>query len=223
MQEESRVERKKREARQRIVEAAEDLFFSGQGYEKTTIRDIAEKADVSTGAVYTHFSGKAAILTCLVDRFFEDIGGIFRRRMEAADRGIDKVEAFIDFSGEIATQKRYLAYLHTMIRFEPEDLDGEVLESLRKNARAFQEILNSIIERGKADGTITLPGQPKVIAFTLMHLTQSFLRDLTGRNLVKTVSAFPDLPVEDIFAMLKTTILSALQSKPAKDTAVKKP
>jgi len=208
------VERKRREARRRILEAAEALFFEGQGYEKTTIRDIAEKADVSTGAVYTHFSGKSAILACLVERFFEDVSGIFRKKLEAVRRGIDKVEVFIEFSREIAMQKRYLAYLQTMIKFEPEDLDGKVLESLRKNARAFQEILNSIIELGKADGTITLPGQPKVIAFTHMHLTQSFLRDLTGTNLVKAVSTFPDLPAEELFDTLKRMILTALQAKP---------
>ena len=44
----SRRERKKRENRQRIVQAAIDLF-QAQGFDHTPIEAITEKADVSRG------------------------------------------------------------------------------------------------------------------------------------------------------------------------------
>ena len=215
VQEESRVERKKREARKRILDSAETLFFESKGYEKTTIRDIAEKADVSTGAVYTHFSGKPAILTYLVDRFFADFGELFSKRLRQAKTGIDKVEAFIDMLKEVTAQEKYQAYLHTMIRFEPEDLDDIVIGSIRKNARAFQQVMTEIIEQGQTDGTISMPGDPNIMAFTLMHVVQSVLRDLTGKNLIRYTSTFPDLPLEGIIEALKRLVITALRAKPA--------
>jgi AcrR family transcriptional regulator len=54
----SRMERKKQEARERILAAAQKLFVVDQRYERVTIREIAELADVSVGAVYLHFKTK---------------------------------------------------------------------------------------------------------------------------------------------------------------------
>ena len=47
-------------SRQRIVEAAYTLFLD-QGYHGTSIRQIAEAADLTTGGIYSHFDGKESI------------------------------------------------------------------------------------------------------------------------------------------------------------------
>lgn len=54
-------ERKKAQARERIVTAASRLFDS-EGYESVTIRDIAAAAEVSYQTVYNYFPSKARIL-----------------------------------------------------------------------------------------------------------------------------------------------------------------
>jgi AcrR family transcriptional regulator len=43
--------------RQEITQAVHDLFVS-QGYHGTSIRQIAQKAGIAFGSVYTHFDGK---------------------------------------------------------------------------------------------------------------------------------------------------------------------
>jgi AcrR family transcriptional regulator len=53
--------------RGRIVEAAGALFLS-QGYARTTIRQIAEAANVSADTVYAVFGTKARVLTALIDQ-----------------------------------------------------------------------------------------------------------------------------------------------------------
>ena len=45
--------------RQRVIEAARELFDT-QGYQGTTIRDIARNARVSVGSVFTTFASKGA-------------------------------------------------------------------------------------------------------------------------------------------------------------------
>jgi AcrR family transcriptional regulator len=55
-----------------ILEAALDLF-SHQGFRATSIRDIAERAGVSTGNVYHHFRDKDAIFKALLDQYWSAI------------------------------------------------------------------------------------------------------------------------------------------------------
>jgi len=57
------VRKSQKEAtRQRVLDAARDLFET-QGYEETTVREIARKAEVSVGSVFTTFSSKGDILS----------------------------------------------------------------------------------------------------------------------------------------------------------------
>jgi AcrR family transcriptional regulator len=57
---ESRLERRKAATRQRIVDAASELFWT-KGYDATSIHEIAERADIAAGTLYLHFSGKADV------------------------------------------------------------------------------------------------------------------------------------------------------------------
>jgi AcrR family transcriptional regulator len=57
---------RKQATRERVLEAARDLFDT-VGYEETTIRMIAERAKVSVGSVFTSFSAKAEILSHVMD------------------------------------------------------------------------------------------------------------------------------------------------------------
>ncbi len=55
---------------ERVLEAALELF-SSQGYGATSMRQIAEHSDVSTGNIYHHFGGKERIFTILLERYFD--------------------------------------------------------------------------------------------------------------------------------------------------------
>jgi AcrR family transcriptional regulator len=57
------------------IEAAALELFTTQGFHGTNIRDIADKAEVSQGAIYTYFASKEAI--------FEDLVATYRRCMSA--------------------------------------------------------------------------------------------------------------------------------------------
>ncbi|MEU7650168.1 TetR/AcrR family transcriptional regulator [Streptomyces huasconensis] len=56
------------DTRQRIQDVALELF-AAQGYEKTSLREIAEHLEVTKAALYYHFKTKEAILTSI----FEDL------------------------------------------------------------------------------------------------------------------------------------------------------
>ncbi len=57
----SRRERKKAQTRQAIADAALELFLD-KGYDRVSMRDIADAADVSTATIFKHFPGKEALV-----------------------------------------------------------------------------------------------------------------------------------------------------------------
>jgi len=58
--------------RQRIQDVALDLFAE-QGYEKTSLREIAESLDVTKAALYYHFKTKEEILVSIFDDLTQPI------------------------------------------------------------------------------------------------------------------------------------------------------
>lgn len=61
-------EEKSERSRRAVLDAALHLF-SHQGFRATSVRDIADKAEVSTGNVYHHFPDKEAIFRELIDEY----------------------------------------------------------------------------------------------------------------------------------------------------------
>ena len=57
----SRRERRKRETRRRLVDAAMELFRE-RGFQGTRVEDITERADVAVGTFFNYFPAKEAVL-----------------------------------------------------------------------------------------------------------------------------------------------------------------
>lgn len=68
----SENERIRQMAKEKILEAAMDLFIR-QGYHATSISDVAKQAGISKGLLYNYFSGKEGLLAAMVE---ERIAGV---------------------------------------------------------------------------------------------------------------------------------------------------
>src|SRR5688500_309837 len=68
---EPRGARRKRETRQRLLEAALRLMAK-KGMEGVAINEITEAADVGFGSFYNHFESKEAIYGTVMEWVFED-------------------------------------------------------------------------------------------------------------------------------------------------------
>ncbi|AQZ70280.1 TetR family transcriptional regulator [[Actinomadura] parvosata subsp. kistnae] len=83
-----RRERKKAATRQAIADAALELFME-RGFEQVSVRDVADRADVSTTTLFTHFPSKEALV---FDREEDVEAGLVAAVRERAP-GQDVVEA----------------------------------------------------------------------------------------------------------------------------------
>jgi AcrR family transcriptional regulator len=81
-------ERKKQRTRQAIVEAGTDLFVR-QGYQQTTLAQIAEAADVSLSTFFNYFGTKVEVVFCLFDAVIESA----RRRITERPEGEPAIQA----------------------------------------------------------------------------------------------------------------------------------
>jgi AcrR family transcriptional regulator len=86
-------ERKKQKTRDTIVRVAADLFAE-HGYEKTTIAEIAEAAEVSPRTIFAYFPSKEDILFCDFPEMEARLAQALRERPEGAT-ALDALREFI--------------------------------------------------------------------------------------------------------------------------------
>lgn len=94
----TRVPKQKRsiEKKQAIIKAAYQLF-SEQGMQATSMKDIAELADVSIGSIYAYFADKKAIFLDLLDLFSKEL----QDTLETESHAIEAAENLDDLLGNI--------------------------------------------------------------------------------------------------------------------------
>jgi AcrR family transcriptional regulator len=85
----------KREPTDRILAAAETLFFK-LGIRKTTIGDICRTASISRMTFYHYFPDKSHVAEAVVNRLIDDMIGTFKRIMDQDVPYSRKIAEFID-------------------------------------------------------------------------------------------------------------------------------
>ncbi|ADB53275.1 TetR/AcrR family transcriptional regulator [Conexibacter woesei] len=109
----TRGQRRKALTAAAILDAARQLFFAN-GVARTTIDEIAERADVSVGSVYFHFRSKEGVYLALVEE------------------ALDVNERFMaDVPGDPSPLARILAAGEAYLRFHLERPDAFRLVALR--------------------------------------------------------------------------------------------
>jgi len=115
-------EEKSRRSKRRILDAALELF-SRRGYRGTQVRDIAERAGVSTGSVYHQFADKETLIRTLLDEYFEIVSSpdYPMTRAWAAGAFPDNMDAVVAAAQE--TLDLYRSYV-ALIYVDVVELDG---------------------------------------------------------------------------------------------------
>lgn len=147
--------------REQVLDTAENLF-GFNGYNATSLEQVAKGCEFSVGALYMFFNSKQDLLQAVLDRrgkvqmdamrscLADDIPG---SHMLAA-----VVRTVIDF------QRRYPGFALLVMRVYSPALD--VLPSSAENMSTFNEAMDiyaTAIERGQRDGTIR-DGDPQQLA-----------------------------------------------------------
>lgn len=98
MQHETSSPGRTRDTKTEIHRAALELF-SSRGYEKTSLREIAEQVGITKASLYYHYSSKQDLLQAIIGTFFDDIKAVFAQVDEltwSPERELEVVGAYLD-------------------------------------------------------------------------------------------------------------------------------
>ncbi len=82
--------------RQRIVEAADHLFYS-RGYNQTSFSDISDQTGIPRGNFYYYFKTKEDILSAVVDARLAEFTAMLRQCEAMSDQPLERLMGFIQF------------------------------------------------------------------------------------------------------------------------------
>ncbi|MGD8736599.1 MAG: helix-turn-helix domain-containing protein [Anaerolineae bacterium] len=200
----SRRERLKLEREQRILDAAA-VVFAQNGYHQTTIREIAQRADVADGTIYNYFDSKFDLLLAIMARL-ADLEKMPADLFAARDRDMHDfvVAAFAERMGRIERSEEMLQAILPQVFVHP---------SLRE--RFYQEyvlriamLLEPYIEGQIANGRIrSLDGQLVTRLVQGMFVGLLILRILGDEPLQACWDEVPEL--------LATLLLDGLRAEEA--------
>jgi TetR/AcrR family transcriptional repressor of uid operon len=138
------------DTRERLLDAAAEVFAE-RGYERAGVAEIARRAGLTTGAIYSRYTGKAELLLDAIDlRTHDEI-----RRLLGGDRAAGRGTAVLEALG---------AHLVDPAPDPGQDLlfeafvaarrDPHVAAMLRRRIEDQDARLAKLVEEGKADGSI---------------------------------------------------------------------
>lgn len=189
---ESRTERKKKETRQNIVKVAMDLF-QRQGFNNTTMEQIAEEADIARKTLYNHFPVKEAIADeyvkvtskGLAQKTFDNMQNLpdtGTRLLAALDKAYEWVEINPEITGIC------LGYRMKNMVLGDEDSIAET---------PTQSIMSAIIRQGQESGEIRRDVSVKLMVQQLnisrSVIVLNWLKDPSRFELRKEIAKIVDL------------------------------
>jgi AcrR family transcriptional regulator len=159
--------------REHLFDAAEEVFGE-KGFQDATIKEIAERAEFSVGAVYGIVSGKEQLLAQTLKRRAIELLAGMDEVAAAADGGLDGLHRMADLQVEFFRRHPHFGRLWVrwagpagwaMAPASLDQVDGDVEHAMGTQA--------GLIRRGQAAGEIRA-GDPDVLARIFSGIIQAY-------------------------------------------------
>ncbi|MDG2519957.1 TetR/AcrR family transcriptional regulator [Caulobacter segnis] len=187
----------KQRTREKVLEAARTLFIQ-RGYEGATIRDIAQAAGMSTGAVFANFADKSELFDAIIKGDLEEL----HEQMSAAASDAKGVEQVLlgMFGAGYSLYLKQLPMVQAVISASwTRDANNE--NEHRAALKPLLALVEAALKRGVADGEIA-----KTVDLGLLLDT---VWDLYLVNYRRAV--FDELGVEQLTARLSSQLSMLLR------------
>jgi AcrR family transcriptional regulator len=162
-----RRSRERQETRERILEAAREMFVE-LGYEATTMRAIADRIEYTPTAIYHHFRNKEALLSELCAQDFRALATAFQRigRIEDPVERLRRAgRTYVEFGLEHPMQ-----YQLMFMTRKPPDIMKEIRPDPSEGAFAFlRETCADMIASGRLRPEYQDPNELALMAWSAVH------------------------------------------------------
>jgi AcrR family transcriptional regulator len=153
------VERKRRQARQRIIQAAQELFVE-RGFDDVSVGDIAERAEVGRTTFFRHFRDKQEVVFANEQELFDTIAAAGPAEDTRAPRSpTEAVEQLrpilLALCAQVTADPEAYTRHFELIEQHPELRDRDAV----KTQQIADKLSELLIHRGADDATAVLAGQ----------------------------------------------------------------
>jgi len=207
---EIRREREKEKIRSIIIDAAEKLFLS-QGFENTTMKQIANKVEYSKGMLYNYYNSKDELYIAIGCKAYNLIVDYTKEFCDKEVPGIKQLMAvgyaFYEFT------KKYPNYASTFhdialrlpdIASKPKPKLSNIEKEYINLSKTYQDIFVKILDDAIKIKTIRADQNPFMIGYVLSTLTRGLVQDLLqSKDIVrKRFKLEPDEVINFAFEMI---------------------
>lgn len=163
---------------QNILEAAMELF-SEQGYDCTSIRQIAAKAGISLGLLYNYFKSKEEVLKAGLEKGRQEM--LKGLEMPKELTPIQELEHYVRLTVKRLEEHRNFWRLYYSLR-----LQSEVVKALEKELQPEHQKILAHLTKCLADAGSTSPtAEAKLMVASLDGISHHYL-------------LYPDYPLADV-------------------------
>lgn len=191
---ERRRSQQREDARRAIVDATEALLLEA-GFERFSMRRLAERCGYTAPTIYHHFGDKQGLLDTVVEERFQlvlDRIERVRRRPDPADTIRAVLDQLIRFGIENPTHYRLLSM--------PRASESEPPESAQKAQEALEAHLTELAGQGRL--AVEDPGQAARFLWIVLH---GFVSLRITRPEAEWVEGMPELCIESAMRGLLRT------------------
>jgi AcrR family transcriptional regulator len=161
-----RRERERQETRDRILDAAREMFVK-EGVEAVTMRAIAKKIEYTPTAIYHHFEDKHALLRELAEHDTLELSQAFRRigKIEDPVERLRRIgHAYIRFGLENPNHYRFL-----FMTLSPDKSEAKKKHPEESAYGFLRETVVAAIASGRLRPELTDPDELAVICWSAAH------------------------------------------------------
>lgn len=207
-----KISRKQKETDLRtkiIFEAAEKLFLSN-GYEDTTMDQIANESEFSKGTLYNYFKSKDDLYLAIGTKAYEIIIDYTKYFVEIKDPGVDQLKAvgyaYYEFT------KNYPDYAHIFhdiaiklpnVAQKSKDKLTTIEKEYLNRSEAYGSQFRDVIIKAIKTKSIRSDKDPFLIGFTLFMITSGIMKELEHhKNTLETMEFDSDDIIDFVFELI---------------------
>lgn len=144
------------ERKMAMIEQA-TLLFIEQGFENTTMNQIAENANVGIATLFRYFPNKECLIIEVVKHVIELRNPVYESICYAPINGYEKIERLLDMylqyiHGESMHYIKLLEAFEVYVTFNA--IDEKLVKEIEKSYAAYNHYVRKMLKEGQEDGSI---------------------------------------------------------------------
>ena len=177
-----------------LVQAAEKVF-SDQGFQGTSIRDIAREAGFSIGGVYQFFASKDELYLRVVEEQWEHFFQLLSRAL-AADGFDARLHALTEAMFQAFEERRgfFKLFLSERGRLSA-SFSGEIAARVGQHTRRLRKELVELMRQGIDDGALR-PGDPELLASAYLGMVHTCIFEAMASGATR-----PERPIGEVLGL----------------------